>query len=128
MNKPTFALLAAALCAPVWAAVTEQDVAAAREPALAGEAPATAQLFRLYDGADGAVAEGINETLGQVAQAHPKLFLTELVSYNGGAACTNIAALGPDFSGADVRKYWRFALGVSPPRQFPVKIIALIKG
>ncbi|MGI3130271.1 hypothetical protein ACRSLK_07725 [Halopseudomonas pachastrellae] len=97
MNKPTFALLAAALCAPAWAAVTEQDVAAAREPALAGEAPATAQLFRLYDGADGAVAEWINETLGQVAQAHPKLFLTELVSYNGGAACTNIAALGPDF-------------------------------
>ena len=87
MNKPTFALLAAALCAPAWAAVTEQDVAAAREPALAG----------LYDGADGAVAEWINETLGQVAQAHPKLFLTELVAYNGGAACTNIAALGPDF-------------------------------
>ena len=97
MNKPTFVLLAAALCAPLWAAVTEQDVAAARVPALAGEAPATAQLFRLYDGADGAVAEWINETLGQVAQAHPKLFLTELVSYNGGAACTNIAALGPDF-------------------------------
>ena len=24
MNKPTFALLAAALCAPAWAAVTEQ--------------------------------------------------------------------------------------------------------
>ena len=45
MNKPTFALLAAALCAPAWAAVTEQDVAAAREPALAGQAPATAQLF-----------------------------------------------------------------------------------
>ncbi|WVM92926.1 hypothetical protein ULG90_01625 [Halopseudomonas pachastrellae] len=58
MNKPTFALLAAALCAPAWAAVTEQDVAAAREPALAGEASATAQLFRLYDGADGAVPSG----------------------------------------------------------------------
>ena len=38
------------------------------------------------------------------------------------------AAPGPDFSAADVQKYWRFALGVSPPRQFPVKIIALIKG
>ncbi len=97
MEQPIFVLVTATLCAPVWTAVTEQDVAAVREPALSGEAPATAQLFRFYEGSDGAVAEWINETLGQVAQAHPKLFLTELVAYNGGAECTNVSALGPDF-------------------------------
>lgn len=97
MKTPICFVLLAAFCAPVWAAVTEQDVAAAREPALGGDANATATLFSLYADADGAVAEWINETLGEVAQAYPGVFLAQLVEYNRGAACTNIVALGPDF-------------------------------